>query len=460
MSVRLKIWIAMAGLVLWMSGCYLIISHIFAESQFRHFTEEARVQSATRWTQVIERYYKEHGSFSGIQDAVTESVVQFGTGTSLEEISIRSLDGKQIANISLTPSPPDPDDSSGVTVPIVVNGKPIADAVVYDRVIEGLEVLQETTLQSVATATLVGLLLTAVIALVAGGWVSRLITKPLRSIMQGIRQIGGGNLQTKVNVRSHDEFARLAGALNEMSRQLSDAVQTRKRLVADVAHELRTPITIIQGQLDLIQDGLQPAEPSSLLPIQDEVIRLRTLIDELHQLALAESHQLTLHTTTVEFVGWVSQLTEKFRAEALLRDVEMDFHSEIKEAYIAADSHRLTQVFANLVSNALRYTPASGAIRLSVFPHPDNQDMVCAAIADTGPGIPPQQVEHIFDRFYRTEEARSRESGGLGLGLAIAKELAELHGGSIEVASKPGSGSTFTVTLPLLRRLEGESAIS
>lgn len=460
MSVRLKIWMAMAGLVLWMSGCYLIISHIFTESQFRHFTEEARVQSATRWTQVIERYYTEHGSFNGIQDAVKESIVQLGTGTSLEEISIRSLDGKQIANISLTPSPPDPDDTSGVTVPIVVNGKPIADAVVYDRVIEGLEVLQETTLRSVATATLVGLLLTAVISLVAGGWVSRLITKPLRSIMQGIRQIGGGNLQTKVDVRSHDEFARLAGALNEMSRQLSDAVQTRKRLVADVAHELRTPITIIQGQLDLIQDGLQPAEPSSLLPIQDEVIRLRTLIDELHQLALAESHQLTLHMTTVDFVGWVSQLTEKFRAEALLRDVDMDFHSEMKEAYIVADSHRLTQVFANLVSNALRYTPASGAIQLSIFPHPDNQDMVCAAIADTGPGIPPQQVEHIFDRFYRTEEARSRESGGLGLGLAIAKELAELHGGRIEVSSQPGSGSTFTVTLPLLHRVEGESAIS
>ncbi|QSO51702.1 HAMP domain-containing protein [Alicyclobacillus curvatus] len=460
MSVRLRIWIAMAGLVLWMSGCYLVISHIFAESQFRHFTTEARIQSATSWTQVIERYYQQHGSFNGIEDAVKESVVQFGTGTSLEEISIRTLDGRQITDISISPSPPDPDDTSGVTVPIVVNGKPIANAVVYDRVIEGLEVLQETTLRSVATATLIGLLLTAVISLVAGGWLSRLITKPLRSIMQGIRQIGSGNLETTIKVRSHDEFARLAGALNEMSRQLSDAVQTRKRLVADVAHELRTPITIIQGQLDLIQDGLQPAEPSSLLPIQDEVIRLRTLIDELHQLALAESHQLTLHKTTIEFVEWVSQLTEKFRAEALLRDVDMTFHSQISEAYIAADSHRLTQVFANLVSNALRYTPAGGTIQLAVFTEPGKSDMVSAAIADTGPGIPQQQVEHIFDRFYRTEEARSRESGGLGLGLAIAKELADLHGGSIEVYSEPGHGSTFTVTLPLIRRIEGESTTS
>lgn len=451
MSVRLKIWIAMAGLVLWMSGCYLVISHIFTESQFRQFTTEARIQSAEQWSRIMERYYEDHGSFSGIAEAIKDSNGQFpfASGTSLEEISIVSLKGQQIEDIVLSPSPPDPDDTAGVTVPIIVDGKTIAKAVIYDRVIEGLEVLQETTLRSVATATLVGLLLTAVISLIAGGWLSRLITKPLRTIMDGIRQIGSGNLSTKVNVKSRDEFSRLAGALNDMSVQLGEAVQTRQHLVADVAHELRTPVTIIQGQLDLIQDGLQPAEPSSLLPIQDEVIRLRKLIDELHQLALAESHQLTLHKSSIEVVEWASQLLDKFRPEALWRNIDVQFASEVESAFISADPHRLTQVFGNLLSNALRYTPEGGTIRLDIGLHPTHQRTVSIAISDTGPGIPSEKVQHIFDRFYRTEEARSRESGGLGLGLAIAKELAELHGGRIEVESQPGIGSTFTVTLPL-----------
>ncbi len=451
MSVRLKIWIAMAGLILWMSGCYLVISHIFTESQFRHFTTEARIQSATRWATVIERYYEEHGSFTGVEPAVKNAVIQspYGTGTSLEEITLISPNGSQIAKISLSPTPPDPDDTTGVPVPIMVNGKKIASAIVYDRVIEGLELLQETTLQSVANATLVGLLLTAVISLIAGGWLSRLITKPLRNIMGGIRQIARGDLNTQVRVRSRDEFSRLADALNDMSMKLAQAVQTRRRLVADVAHELRTPITIIQGQLDLIQDGLQPAEPSSLLPIQDEVLRLRTLIDELHQLALAESHQLKLHMTRMELVEWLSQLVEKFKPEALLRGIDIGFTTEVESAYVSADSHRLTQVFANLISNALRYTPEQGAIHLTLRENPEPQKTVAIDVTDTGTGIPKEQVDHIFDRFYRTEEARSRESGGLGLGLAIAKELAELHGGKISVASEPGRGSTFTITLPL-----------
>lgn len=470
MSVRLKVWIAMAALVVWMSGAFLGIAHVYLERQFQQYTDATRRQQATQWADYLQTYYRQHGSFAELRDNVLdylESQASVGHVMNLDRIVLKTPSGQPVTDIVVSTAIGDGDENQGVTLPVKVNGTTVAMATIDDSDIEGLEVLEQAALHSMAVATAIGLLLTGVISLAAAALLARRLTRPLQVMMAGVRRIADGNLQARVEVHTRDEFSRLANALNDMSQQLHNSLETRRHLTADVAHELRTPVTIIQGHLDLIQDGLLPPEPTSLLPIQDEVLRLRTLIEELHELTLAESRELKLHLAKAEFVEWVSQLSAKFLPEAVSKGILLEFESTVSEVWVSIDSHRMTQAVANLLSNAIRYTPSDGSIFVTVS-LPENgalvpreqgeaigkrnagqPDTVQISIRDTGNGIEKDKVDFIFDRFYRTEEARTREGGGLGLGLAIAKELVELHCGWIQVDSVLGEGSTFTITLPV-----------
>lgn len=475
MSVRVKVWIAMGTLILWMSAAYFGISHIYLDSQFRQYANASHQQQAKRWADYLASYYSTHHTWAGVKAQIQLYAERQGVqdpNFSLVAMDIKTPSGQPIVHITLPNSTLDSDAlqanagdterAGDTTVPVRVANQTIALATVFDRDIEGQEALEQEALHSMAAAIIVGLILTAVISLVAAGILSRRLTAPLEVMMAAVRRIGNGDLSTQAVVKSKDEFARLAGALNEMSKELNAAVQTRRHLVADVAHELRTPVTIIQGQLDLLQDGLVPATPASLLPLQDEVLRLRTLIDELHQLALAESHQLVIHRQPLELVHWMQQLVEKFTPDAADKEIQLRLDSEVEQVWVYADSHRLTQVFGNLVSNAIRYTPSGGHIEIGIREERKRAGMsnksqehgapkVVIDVTNTGPGISTDKIEHVFDRFFRTEEARSRESGGMGLGLAIAKELVQLHDGTIAARSEAGIRTTFTVTLPIYR---------
>ncbi|MCL6454056.1 MAG: HAMP domain-containing protein [Alicyclobacillus sp.] len=492
MSVRLKVWIAMGALILWMSAAFFGISRVYLESQFQEYTAASQKQQAAHWAQYLTDYYQDHHNWKGVgQDilAYSNHLAQQGHNLTLERMVISTPSGHTIVQVNIPSSdtaqpltdadnalPPLGSDDGPLTgaiqIPIRLNGRTVAKATIVDREIAGQQVLEQEALHSTMVATVLGLLLTAGISLVAAAVLARRVTAPLQVMMGFVRRIREGDLSARVDVRSHDEFARLASAMNEMSQDLDASIQARRHLIADVAHELRTPVTIIQGQLDLLQDGLVPTEPASLLPLQDEVLRLRTLIDELQQLALAESRQLVLHLERLELVGWMRQLLDKFRPEAAEKRLHLTLRAEVPAVWVNADSQRLTQVFANLVGNAIRYTPSNGIVTVEVTRDSgtggagsaadtvrsndepsathaaESERPVVVHVHDTGPGIEPDKLDRIFDRFYRTEEARSRESGGLGLGLAIAKELLEIHGGTISATSTLGVGTTFTVWLP------------
>jgi two-component system sensor histidine kinase BaeS len=289
----------------------------------------------------------------------------------------------------------------------------------------------------------------SVIALIIGFWLSRILTSPLRRLITAIERVGKGDLDFTLPVTSHDEYGQVTEALNRMNSDLSRSEEMRKHLVADVAHELRTPLTILQGQLDLIQQSGEPVMPAKLLPMQDELIRLTKLVKDLQQLSLAEAGKLPLDKENTDISELLDRLTEMLRLEMEEKGVNLIRTSNVKNTVIVVDPHRITQVFYNLIGNAIRYTPPEGqiSIRLSEQTGTGGREVV-VCIEDTGIGISAEHLPHLFDRFYRVEDDRSRHSGGTGLGLAIARQFVEAHGGRIEVESQIGRGTTFTVFLP------------
>jgi two-component system sensor histidine kinase BaeS len=279
------------------------------------------------------------------------------------------------------------------------------------------------------------------------------LTTPLLQLIKAIERIAQNDLTVQLQVTTLDEYGKVAQALNYMAEELVRAEEVRKHLVADVAHELRTPLMIISGQLELMQESGQPIAPEKLLPMQDEVIRLTQLVHDLHQLTLAEAGKLKLDKQPTDLYKVIEPIVEIFKYELDEKNLEVKIQPTGEPSVVHVDRHRITQVFINLINNAVQYSKEGGEINISITTisqkPTDAQTYLCISIADQGIGITPEQIVHLFNRFYRVEEARSRNTGGAGLGLAIAKEFVEAHQGYITVQSKLDAGTTFSVFLPL-----------
>ncbi|KPV42129.1 sensor histidine kinase [Alicyclobacillus ferrooxydans] len=454
MKVRQKLFAAMAALVFMTSVAFFTLSHGYLSGLFREYAQAAREGDAETWATLLENYYQYNGdSWAGV-DAYIYRL--FGSRSNVGQVaSLILYDAQGEVIVQTAQSPPDGtdgqspshSDSGLVEAPIIVNGTKVGDLQIHDRGIEGLTKVERTVLHSATLATVSGTVVTGLLALLMGAWFTRWMTKPLQLVMQGLRRIGAGELEAKVMVNSKDEFGEVAEAFNEMTSKLSRTEQARRHLVADVAHELRMPLTVMQGQLELIQQGLKPADPESLLPIQDEVFRLTRLVQDLHQLSLAEVGKLSLVKKQVYPGQLVERIADNFDIEFEDKNITLQIENHFPaDLTVTVDPDRITQVFVNLLGNALRYTPEGGAVRIDVE---RDGNQFRTSIADTGPGIGADHLTHIFDRFYRADEDRSRETGGTGLGLAIAKEFVEAHSGRIAVDSTIGKGTVFTVWLPL-----------
>ena len=297
---------------------------------------------------------------------------------------------------------------------------------------------------SLITAALVA----GVSAIIFGVVMSRSLTRPLNNLAAAARDIGAHNLSRRVEEKGSSEMVAVARAFNEMAIDLEEAEQLRRSLLADVAHELRTPLSVLQGNLRAILDEVYPLEQAEMARLYEHTRLLSRLVNDLHELAQAEARQLPLDLEETSLSQLAATTAETFRPSAEAKGVRLITELPAELPAVRIDAARMTQVLQNLLANALRHTPAEGTITIRT-------EAVAAAvqlaIADTGDGIPPEHLPHIFDRFYRTDPARSRDRGGAGLGLAIARAIIEAHGGQIAVASEgvPGKGSTFTIHLPL-----------
>jgi signal transduction histidine kinase len=273
--------------------------------------------------------------------------------------------------------------------------------------------------------------------------VSRLLA-PLRAVTGATRRLASGDRAARVPVAGASEVADLASAFNNMAESLERSETTRRQMVSDVAHELRTPLTNLRCRLEAMQDGLAATDAAALRALHEETLLLSRLVEDLQLLSLADAGRLPLERQRVDVcelaTGAIAAMAPRAEADGVTLSL-----ADSPAAFADCDPARIAQVFRNLLANALAHTPRGGRVRVLVDARAGS---VFAAVRDSGEGIAAEHLPHVFDRFWRADAARTREQGGAGLGLAIVRELVELHGGDVTVTSTPGEGATFRVRLP------------
>ncbi|MBA4495445.1 sensor histidine kinase [Paenactinomyces guangxiensis] len=274
-------------------------------------------------------------------------------------------------------------------------------------------------------------------------WVEREQKRRLSALIQMAEQMVPSAEEEKENP-DDDEIGRLARLISRLESRLTREEQFRNQLIADAAHELRTPITILRGQLESFS-AKEQVHPAQLLPLVDETMRMSRLIQDLQQLSLAEARKLSLHKSWLQLPLWLNEIFEVLKTEAEEKQIALEI-TQTANGEVYWDSSRMKQVLLNLIGNALQYTPRNGKVLISAQEYAGKIEI---KIRDNGPGIPPEKLPYIFQRFYRVEGSRNRLSGGSGLGLAIAKEFVEIHEGKIRVESELGEGTTFTLEVPV-----------
>jgi len=308
---------------------------------------------------------------------------------------------------------------------------------------------EQTFLDRVNTSLLIAGVAGGVVAILLGLVLTRQITGPIQGLKRGAARIASGDLTYRVKVETHDEFGELGESFNSMAASLDNSEQARRHLLADITHDLRTPLSVIEGTVDAMLDGVYQPNSDNLGSIKEETAVLTRLVADLRDLSLAEAGQLKLELEPTNLVELVQRGVAQ--AEVIARKKNISLRMDIVKGLpqIEVDGRRIEQVVANLLTNALNYTPSGGTVTVSIS---SDRDSILVSVADTGEGIPAEHLSHIFERFYRVDDARSRKTGGAGLGLAIAKQMVELHGGKIWVESEVGKGSKFSFTLPIAHR--------
>ena len=333
------------------------------------------------------------------------------------------------------------------TIPVFANGQQVATLVVLSQeeaATPGGEI-GDRFLDRVRLALLVGGVAALVIALVLAIVLVGGVTRPLRRFRDAARRIAAGDFSERVAVTSPLEAAELAASFNRMAETLESDRETRRRLLADIVHELRSPLSVIQGTAQGFLDGVIPADAEHAAVIHDEAALLSKLITDLRDLALAEAGELRLERQPADIAELVRQAVAGLLPRAQGSGVEVEVVAPPGLPPCLVDRDRTLQIVGNLLDNALRHPPRDGRIAVRLREAPAG--MLALEVADTGEGIAPDHLPHVFERFYRVDAARAR-GGGTGLGLAIVKQLAEAQGGAATVESAPGRGSLFTVTFP------------
>jgi signal transduction histidine kinase len=455
-SLSWKLAIALLLVVAVSVGLTAYLTHHRTTSEFSKFIAQSRASYLQRTEERLREFYIMNGSWSGVQDMLENSPVFLNDRLILADSSgtiIGDTDGEWLGQTAA---------SEGLSKPtsIAVSGQEVGKLYVLSSgmvtvqfIIPGIAPQgqpqpfspEQSFLSHVNTSLLIAGVVGAAVAILLGLFLTRQFTKPIRALKKGAARISSGDLAYRVEVKSGDEFGELASSFNSMAASLDSSEQSRRRLFADIAHELRTPLSVIGGTVDAMLDGVYEPNPDNLNSIKEETEVLTRLVAELRDLTLAESGHLKLQIEPTNLAELVQRRVSQ--AEVIARGKNITLSMDIAEGLpeIEADGRRIEQVVANLLDNALNHTPSGGTVTVAVSP---DKDGVLVSVADTGEGIPAEHLPYIFERFYKVDDARSRKTGGAGLGLAIAKQMVELHGGKIWVENEAGKGSKFSFTLP------------
>jgi len=442
------------ALVIALVGGGMAVAGRFAMHELMPFTRDRSAVMARILADRLAYYYDDQGSWKGVDalfagyasefgldlgDQQTDYLVATAEGTVVSASDSERV-GQTLGHLELVRA-----------TPIVLDGQQVGFLLLPPFVYFGGDpppAMVDVLRRFLLTGLVIGFL-----TLIVGLVLSRSISQPLTKLTAASRAVASGDLSVRVPTHYPGEAGELALAFNNMTEELARADELRRNLTADVAHELRTPLSVIRGKLEGVLDGVYSATPEHLEPVLEEIQLLTHLVEDLRLLAQAEAGQLSLEKRAMDMGDVLRDAQVNFAPQAADRGVTLalDLPTELPE--VMADWHRIAQVLGNLLTNALRHTPQGGCVTLSATAAPSRSgeaggDMVEVTVADTGTGIPPEDLPYIFERFWRGEKSRSRAGGGTGLGLAIARQLVEMHGGTIRVESTPGAGSKFRFTLP------------
>ena len=305
--------------------------------------------------------------------------------------------------------------------------------------------LEQNFVKSTMGAVAKGAFFTSLFAIIIGMALSIHIVHPVRELTRAAKRMAKGNFEEPLPIYSTDEIGDLSRSFNTMAQEIEHGIEMRKQMMADTSHELRTPLTVLASKLEFSLEQNKPLETEEIVVLYDEVIRLKGLVNELQDLSKLEAGHTVLDKTLIKFADYFEDFAVLLDAEAESRNMTLEVNLKEAPEYCYADPKRLKQIVLNLVNNAFRYTPEGGTV--TIIAKEQDGDFLFS-VQDTGMGIAPEDVNKIFDRFYRTDRSRDRESGGSGLGLAITKALVDAHGGWIKVDSQLNEGTTFTIMLP------------
>ena len=454
-SLWFKLTAALVLVTLLGVGLSVLVPSMVAVRNFETFVRRSRATEREGVVDALAIYYEVQGSWHGLDTLVVRRSGHMGPGMGpvmapgmLGAWPFRVADrhgvvvaASQVEQIGEHLS----EAELGESMSIDVNGERVG-FLLPGASVTFLREPEEAFLQRLReTIVPVGVAACAV-AIVLGLFLTWQLTDPLRKLTAAARGIAGGDLDQKVDIRSKDELGQLGEAFNQMSESLARAETLRRNMVADIAHELRTPLSIVRANLEAILDGVFEPTKENVASIHKEAILLSRLVDDLQELALAEAGQLRIEEEPTDIGSLIERSVANVAPRATKEGVSIE--GEVPEGLplVNVDPQRMGQVMGNLLDNALRHSPKGGTIRVRASA---GEDEVRVDVMDQGPGLTPEELSLVFERFYRGDKARSRTTGGAGLGLTIVKQLVEAHGGRVWAESTEDEGATFSFTLPL-----------
>jgi signal transduction histidine kinase len=445
-SLALKL--ALAFLVVGLVGAGLVAFFVgqVTQQQFNRFVVSSYE------AQVLEElalHYETYGNWDGIQAALVAGPRRGPNRRHWIPVTVLDSNDRVVVSGG-TPYTPGEIVAGGAVeraLPVEVDGEVVGRVLLPQGSVGAPPDSPESRfISAVRLAILYSALAAVVVALLLGLLLARTIANPVRELTRATHLVAQGDVGHEVPVRTQDEIGELALSFNQMSANLARSTQLRRQMTADIAHDLRTPTSVILGYTEALSDGKLQGTPEMYRVMHEEAQHLNHLIDDLRTLSLADAGELPLLREEIAPLSLLERAAAAHSIQAHKQQTVLQIAPATGVPLVYVDPERMAQVLSNLVSNALRHTPAGGQITLSAA---RQNGAVLLQVSDTGSGIAPEELPHIFNRFYRGDQARSH-SGASGLGLAIARSIVETHGGRITAESTLGRGSTFTIALPAL----------
>lgn len=436
-GLRSRLVVALVGVALLTADMATIYSNVRLNSHVTSAATERLERSATHFGEMAGVVYADSGGWT------PDAVAELRHLAQMNGLAVSLVDAGGETALALPPSGP-LEAGASMAAPVTAGGQAVGKVTVSQMDGRLLTAEEVSLRQALNRMHLIAGAVSAAIALAVALYLALTLSRPLRRIRAGAEGMGAGLLDTRVEESGDDEIRAVAQALNRLAETLQREEELRKESVADLAHELRTPVNSLLGRIEAAQDGVLADETANLSAMHEEAVRLTRLLDDLSSLTEAERPGLLLTVGPVDLAALAAVQLEAFGQA--FREKGVSVSGDLHETIVAGDPRRLEQIVVNLLSNALRYTDAGGRVAMVVRRRGDH---ALLEVVDTGIGIPAADLPHVFTRFWRGEKSRSRATGGTGIGLAIVHELVRAHGGRVTVESEVGAGSMFRVVIPV-----------